>query len=86
MKITATTHPDIPVRCVLDCADSSVRVVSPTSGEVLTTLLAPADRGLVASAYAIAEGKEWGMGLTMNAMDLHRNFSEASSVVGGSFF
>ena len=54
-KIAATAHPDIPVRCVLDCADSSVRIVSPTTGEVLTTLLAPSDRGLVASAYAVAQ-------------------------------
>lgn len=56
-KITSTGHPALPARCVLDCVDSSVRIVSPTSGEVITTLLVAVDRVLVASAYAIAEGK-----------------------------
>lgn len=55
-RISSTDHPDYPARCVLDCVDSSVRIVSPTSGEVMTTLLVAVNRGLVASAYAIAEG------------------------------
>lgn len=56
--IKLTTHPFFPVRAVLMCRDSSVRIISPPAGEVLTTLVMPPYTGLIDAAYAIAES-EW---------------------------
>ena len=55
-KIKCTDHPRFPMRSLLMCRDSSVRIISPTSGDVITTLLQRPKRNLVDAAYAIAEG------------------------------
>ena len=54
--LKTTEHPEYPTRCLLLCKDASVRLVSPKSGNVLTTLLMPPKRILVDAAYAIAQG------------------------------
>ena len=56
-SISSTMHPQFPTRCILHCIDSSLRIVSPLTGDVLTTLLMPAESGLVSAAYAISQGK-----------------------------
>ncbi|XP_041375421.1 WD repeat-containing protein 97-like isoform X2 [Gigantopelta aegis] len=55
--IKMTNHPHLPVRAVVMCKDSSIRIVSPRNGEVITTMmLNPAKTGgLVDAAYAVAE-------------------------------
>lgn len=55
--MVCTDHPALPTRCVLDCSDASVRIVSPITGDVMTTLLMPRACKLLSSAYAISEGK-----------------------------
>lgn len=60
LKIKTTDHPEHPVRNVLLCKDASVRITSPLSGNVLTTLLENPKRILVDAAYAIAESKNTG--------------------------
>ncbi|XP_059170361.1 WD repeat-containing protein 97-like isoform X2 [Physella acuta] len=54
-RIKTTDHPCFPRRAVLLCRDSSVRLVCPANGEVITTLLMKPTDGLVDAAYAIAE-------------------------------
>ncbi|XP_055955273.1 WD repeat-containing protein 97 [Patella vulgata] len=54
-KVKITTHPFFPVRAVLSCSDSSVRIVSPGNGNVITSLIMEQFSGLVDAAYAIAE-------------------------------
>lgn len=54
----ATDHPNYPVRSVLLCKDSSVRIVSPPTGDVITTLLMDSRKGLVDATYAIEYGKK----------------------------
>ncbi|XP_005105308.1 WD repeat-containing protein 97 isoform X2 [Aplysia californica] len=54
-NIKVTTHPSYPPRAVLLCRDSSVRIICPTNGEVLTTLLLQPSDGLIDAAYAVAE-------------------------------
>jgi hypothetical protein len=56
-NIKQTNHPFHPVRAVLLCRDSSVRIISPPQGEVITTLIMPSATGLVDAAYAIAESE-----------------------------
>ncbi|KAK3741975.1 hypothetical protein RRG08_024721 [Elysia crispata] len=53
--IQVTNHPSHPIRAVLLCKDSSVRLVCPSNGEVITTLLMKPSDGLVDAAYAVAE-------------------------------
>ena len=55
--IQVTNHPSHPIRAVLLCKDSSVRLVCPSNGEVITTLLMKPSDGLVDAAYAVAEGE-----------------------------
>ena len=54
--IKTTDHPEYPLRNVLLCKDASIRVVSPVSGDILTSLLMPPKRKLIDAAYAVAEG------------------------------
>ncbi|XP_052231228.1 WD repeat-containing protein 97-like isoform X3 [Dreissena polymorpha] len=53
IKIQQTTHPNFTPRSIVMSRDSSVRLVSPVSGDVLTTLLLNPNRGLIDVAYAI---------------------------------
>ena len=53
----ATSHPQYPIRNVLLCNDSSVRIMSPTTGDIITSLLMPVQKRLVDAAYAVAEGR-----------------------------
>ncbi|KAK7114553.1 WD repeat-containing protein 97-like isoform X2 [Littorina saxatilis] len=55
--IKLTTHPFHPVRAVLMCRDSSVRIISPPTGAVITTMILPPATGLMDAAYAIAENR-----------------------------
>ncbi|XP_064640581.1 WD repeat-containing protein 97-like [Lineus longissimus] len=57
MGIMHTDHPGFPVRTVLLNNDSSVRIVAPTTGDILTTLIMPLRRKLIDAAYAIEEDK-----------------------------
>jgi len=50
-------HPTLPSRCVASCLDAGVRVISPVSGDVITTFLTSGRRQLVSAAYAASEGE-----------------------------
>ena len=39
--LVSTTHPKVPLRVLASCADSAVRVVSPVTGDIITTALLP---------------------------------------------
>ncbi|XP_022106675.1 WD repeat-containing protein 97-like isoform X2 [Acanthaster planci] len=54
-KITTTDHPNMPTRAVCVSRDSSVRIVTPGSGDVLTSFLASTTQGILDAAYAAAE-------------------------------
>ncbi|ESO96593.1 hypothetical protein LOTGIDRAFT_239300 [Lottia gigantea] len=54
-SIKLTTHPFCPVRAVVICSDSSIRIVSPCNGNVLTSLIMEQFAGVVDAAYAINE-------------------------------
>ncbi|KAH9495631.1 hypothetical protein Btru_015471 [Bulinus truncatus] len=54
-KMKVTDHPAYPRRAVLLCRDSSVRIVCPANGHVITTLLMQPSDGLIDAVYAIAE-------------------------------
>ena len=56
VKIKHTNHPNYSVRSVVMSRDCSVRIISPVTGDVITTLLLNPARGLVDVAYAIEEG------------------------------
>jgi len=56
-QIKTTDHPEYPLRSVILCRDSSIRIVSPTSGDVITSLIQPTHRTLVDAAYAVADCK-----------------------------
>ena len=47
----------MPSRAVCLCRDSSVRIVTPGSGEVLTSFLASTQQGILDAAYAAADSK-----------------------------
>lgn len=52
-KIQMTTHPDVTSKAMCVCRDGTVRIVTPGSGDVLTTFLADdAQHGVVDAAYA----------------------------------
>ncbi|UJR35912.1 hypothetical protein I4U23_028653 [Adineta vaga] len=55
LKILCTTHPDYPVRSVLLCKDSTVRIVACATGDVLTSLVYDVNFQATSCAYAIAE-------------------------------
>ena len=54
----STDHPGFPPRCVLLCKDSSVRILCPLNGDIITTLLVDSRRGLVDAAYTIESGEK----------------------------
>ncbi|XP_038077425.1 WD repeat-containing protein 97-like isoform X3 [Patiria miniata] len=54
-KITTTDHPNMPTRAVCLCRDSSVRIITPGSGDVLTSFLASTKQGILDAAYAAAD-------------------------------
>ena len=56
-KMKGTDHAQYPVRNVLLCRDSSIRIVSPMTGDIITTLLCPNKSKLIDAAYSIAESK-----------------------------
>lgn len=55
-NIKVTSHPLFPQRAVVLCRDSSVHIICPANGEVITTMLMKQSEGLTDAAYAIAEG------------------------------
>lgn len=57
-SLSGTDDPSVttPTRCVASCSDASVRIVSPVSGDVITTCLVSGHRRLLCAAYAVAEG------------------------------
>lgn len=56
VKIKCTDHPNFPTRAMCICKDSSIRIVAPHSGAILTTLLLdPRTEKAVDAAYAIAD-------------------------------
>ena len=54
--LTSTTHPKVPLRILASCADSAVRVVSPVTGDVITTALLPIGRDPLSLAYFSFQG------------------------------
>jgi len=54
-SIKATTHPRMPLRLVCTCSDATVRLLSPGSGECITTMLLPSMTTIADVAYAAAE-------------------------------
>ena len=58
-NLQVTSHPLIPIRILAACADSAVRMVSPITGEVLTTALLPVERKIASMCYLPFEGKQW---------------------------
>ncbi|XP_048253419.1 WD repeat-containing protein 97-like isoform X2 [Haliotis rufescens] len=55
MSIKMTTHPNFVMRAVLMCRDSSIRIVSPPSGNVLTTMMMDPGKSIIDAAYAIEQ-------------------------------
>jgi len=55
-NLTCTDELPVPTRCLASCADASVRIVSPQSGDIITTFLISRRRRLVSAAYAPTEG------------------------------
>ncbi|PFX23697.1 Ribosome biogenesis protein YTM1 [Stylophora pistillata] len=53
--IKPTTHPRMPTRLVCTCDDATVRLLSPGSGECITTMLLPNMSIIVDVSYAAAE-------------------------------
>ena len=49
-SVTAAT------RCLASCSDACIRIISPVSGDVITTCLTPGRRRLLSAAYAVTEG------------------------------
>lgn len=56
VAIKQTSHPHHPIRSLVVSRDSSVRLITPPNGEVLSTLLLDPAKGIVDAAYAINEG------------------------------
>ncbi|KAL9974561.1 hypothetical protein ACROYT_G011611 [Oculina patagonica] len=54
-SIKPTTHPRMPLRLVCTCSDATVRLLSPGSGECITTMLLPSMSIIADVAYAAAE-------------------------------
>lgn len=56
--LSSTDDPSVttPTRCVASCSDASIRIVSPVSGDVITTCLVSGHRRLLSATYAVAEG------------------------------
>ncbi|XP_041453812.1 WD repeat-containing protein 97-like isoform X10 [Lytechinus variegatus] len=55
-KINMTTHPDVTSRAMCVCRDGTVRIITPGSGDVLTTYLADdAQQGIIDAAYSASE-------------------------------
>ncbi|XP_048765698.2 WD repeat-containing protein 97-like isoform X2 [Ostrea edulis] len=57
VAIKQTSHPHHLIRSLVVSRDSSVRLITPPNGEVLTTLLLDPAKGIVDAAYAINEEK-----------------------------
>ena len=55
LQMKSTDHPYFPMRCVLQCRDSSVRIISPTTGDVITSLITDNRVKLQDAAYSIGE-------------------------------
>ncbi|KAL5022160.1 hypothetical protein ScPMuIL_001315 [Solemya velum] len=55
VAIKNTNYPGLPSRAVLLCRDSSVRIVSPSTGDIITSCLSEQGHKMVDSVYAIAE-------------------------------
>ncbi|OWF56397.1 WD repeat-containing protein [Mizuhopecten yessoensis] len=56
-SIKQTTHPFYPIRSLVVSRDCSIRLITPPSGDVMTTLLMDPSIGIVDAAYAVAEEK-----------------------------
>ena len=56
VAIKQTSHPFHKIRALVISRDCSIRLVTPPTGDVMTTLLLDPSRGIVDAAYAIAEG------------------------------
>ncbi|XP_033754622.1 WD repeat-containing protein 97-like isoform X2 [Pecten maximus] len=56
-SIKQTTHPFYPIRSLVVSRDCSIRLITPPSGDVMTTLLLDPSVGIVDAAYAVAEEK-----------------------------
>ncbi|KAL3860750.1 hypothetical protein ACJMK2_010825 [Sinanodonta woodiana] len=55
VKIKHTTHPNYSMRTVLVSRDASVRIITPSTGDIITTLLLDPARVLMDVAYSIEE-------------------------------
>ena len=55
--LSSTTHPKVPLRILASCADSAVRVVSPVTGDVITTALLPIGRDPISLVYFSFQGR-----------------------------
>jgi len=56
-EMKCTVHPNYPIRIVAQCKDQCIRIITPSSGEVMTTLLLDqVNEKVVDVAYAIADG------------------------------
>ena len=69
--LQATSHPLVPLRVLAGCDDSAVRVVSPITGEVLTTALLSVQKKVHSICYFPLQG----------ITTLHRSYCPYSSVV-----
>ena len=56
--LTSTTHPRIPLRLVAICNDSTIRIISPVNGAILTTALLPTSSTITSVAYMPSHGNE----------------------------
>jgi len=54
-SIKSTTHPRMPLRLLCTCSDATVRLLSPGSGQCITTMLLPSMSVIADVAYAASE-------------------------------
>lgn len=54
--IKSTDHPEYPTRVLMRCRDSSIRILSPRTGDIITSLLGDPRVKVIDAAYAIEEG------------------------------
>lgn len=66
--LQATAHPLLPIRVLSACADSAVRVVSPVTGDVLTTALLSVKRTVGFVCYNSLQGTDYASAISTSVI------------------
>ena len=56
-QVKLTDHPSLPPRVICLCKDGSVRIISPPSGEVVSSFLLPTKTGILDAVHSVADGE-----------------------------